>query len=353
MQASGKRCRQRTQESQMKKCLVLGSSGFLGQHLEYKLKERGDFVVGVARKYPPYRKSVADETNVLDLTNMAEFHSHFLRHHFDEVFQLAGLVGGLGYIGTGDNDAAILTNSLKINLYTLEAIRHTQACDRIFFASSQCVYPDRFEIDPFIAERVHDPKHREIDASFNTFAFGKEKLYAEALYDAFASNYGLQVRIGRLGNVYGPYSCWAGERAKAPAAICRKVAEAPYAGVVDLWGDGTQSRSFTFVDDAIDGILRLMRSDYNQPVNIAHPGTVTIKELFETTCRVANKILGWQPSEGPTGTAARGSDNTLCRKVLDWEPSTSLSQGLSTTYPWIREQVEKTLTKTLVEGTPI
>jgi GDP-D-mannose 3', 5'-epimerase len=329
---------------EMKKALVLGAAGFLGSHLEHRLKAEGCYVVSVARKPPPFRKSVADEYGILDLTNMAEFHSHFVRYHFDEVFQLAGLVGGLGYIGTGDNDAAILTNSLKINLYTLEAIRQTQGCDRIFFSSSQCVYPDRFEIDPFIAERVHDPKHREIDASFNTFAFGKEKLYAEALYMAYADNYGLQVRIGRLGNTYGPYSVWHGDRAKAVAAICRKVAEAPYAGVVDLWGDGTQQRSFTYVDDAIDGILRLMRSGYNQPVNIAHPGTVTIKELFETTCRVANKILAWKPSEGPTGTLSRGSDNTLCRKVLDWEPATSLSAGLALTYPWIREQVEKTLT---------
>jgi GDP-D-mannose 3', 5'-epimerase len=328
----------------MKKALVLGAAGFLGSALEHRLKAEGCYVVSVARKPPPFRKSVADEHNILDLTNVAEFHAHFYRHHFDEVYQMAGQVGGLGYIGNGDNDSAILTDSLKINLYTLEAIRKAQACDRIFFASSQCVYPDRFEIDPFAQERISDIPiglHREIDASFNTFAFGQEKLYAEKLYDAYARNYALEVRVGRLGNTYGPYSAWDGPRAKSVAAICRKVAQAPYAGVVGLWGDGQQTRSFTFVDDAIDGILRLMRSDYNQPVNIAHPGTVTIEELFETVCRVANKIVAWQPSEGPTGTRSRGSDNTLARKVLDWEPATSLSQGLALTYPWIREQVEK------------
>lgn len=231
----------------MKKVLILGASGFLGGHLEHRLKAEGCYVVSVARKPPPYRKSVANENNILDLTNDAGFHHHFYRHHFDEVYQLAGNVGGLGYIGTGDHDATILTNSLKINLYTLEAIRKTQACDKIFFASSQCVYPDKFEIDPFAAERIAETAdnsaHRETDAHFDTFAFGQEKLYSEKLYDAYARNYGINVRIGRLGNTYGPYSVWNGPRAKAVAAICRKVAEAPYAGVIDIWGDGQQQRS--------------------------------------------------------------------------------------------------------------
>jgi nucleoside-diphosphate-sugar epimerase len=326
----------------MKKVLVLGAAGFLGSAIEHRLKAEGCYVVSVARKPPSFRKSVANERNILDLTNPADFHSHFFRHHFDECYQLAGEVGGLCYIGTGDHDADILTNSLKINLHTLEAIRKTQACEKILFASSQCVYPDRFEIDPFAAERfggVVDAAHKETDAHFDTFAFGQEKLFSEKLYDAYRRNYGIDCRIARIGNTYGPYSTYDGDRAKAPAAICRKVAQAPYAGIVDIFGDGQQRRSFTYVDDVIDGLIRLMASDYNQPVNIAHSETVTIQELFETTCRVANKVLAWRPSEGPVGVQARGSDNTLCKKVLGWEPTTSLWNGLAVTYPWVRDQV--------------
>lgn len=324
----------------MKKILITGSAGFLAQHLEYRLKAEGHFVVSVARKPPPFRKSVADEYNIMDLTNSAEFHTHFFRHEFDECYQMAGSVGGLGYIGTGDHDAEILTNSVKINLHTLEAIRKTQSVGRIFFASSQCVYPDKISVDPFASERIAPPDlaYRESDAHFDTFAFGQEKLFAEKLYDAYARNYGLNVRIGRIGNTYGPYCTWDGERAKAPAAICRKVAQAGYGAVVDLWGDAQATRSFTYVDDVVEGMIRLMASDYSQPVNLASSEMVTIEQLFETVCKVAGKILAWRASEGPVGVRGRNSDNTLCRQVLDWEPSTTLHEGLSQTYPWIAQQ---------------
>lgn len=321
----------------MKKCLVLGAAGFLGSAVEHRLKEEGHYVVSVARKHPPYRKSVANETNFLDLTNVSEFHTHFFRHYFDEVYQLAGAVGGLGYIGDTANDATILTDSLKINLHTLEAIRLTQNCERIFFSSSQCVYPEP-GIDPFAQERIEPNLCKERDASFNNFAFSKEKLYAEALYDAYARAYGFGVRIGRIGNVYGPYCEWRDPRAKAVAAICRKVAQADYAAPVDLWGTGQQTRSFTYVDDAVEGMIRLMRSDYDKPVNLASSETVTIAELFEKVCYAAGKILAWKPSAGPVGVTHRASDNTLCRKVLDWEPTISLEDGLAVSYPWIAEQ---------------
>jgi GDP-D-mannose 3', 5'-epimerase len=327
----------------MNKCLVLGSSGFLGSALEHRLKEEGHYVVSVARKYSPYRKSVANEQNILDLTNVAEFHSHFQRHIFDECYQLAGQVGGLGFIGNQQNDATILTESLKINLYTLEAIRRSQNVGKIFFSSSQCVYPEP-GIDPFAQERIMPNLCKESDASFDNLAFSKEKLYAESLYEAYARSYGISVRIGRLGNIFGPYCEWRDPRAKAVAAICRKVAAAPYGGVVPLWGTGHQTRSFTYVDDALEGMIRLMKSDYSGPVNIASDETVTIAQLFEKTCEAAGKILAWQPSEGPVGVTHRASDNALCRKVLDWEPSISLSDGLSVTYPWVAEQA---LTKVL------
>jgi GDP-D-mannose 3', 5'-epimerase len=337
----------------MRKSLVIGSNGFLGTHLEYRLKERGDYVVSVGRQ-PPYRRpSVANEFNILDLTNPSDFHHHFFRHHFDEAYQLAGEVGGLGYIGVGTNDADILTNSLKMNLYTLETIKKTGNCDKIFFASSQCVYPDRFEIDPFVAERIENATvrshgYREQDADFNhNFAFGQEKLYAEALYDSYHRRCGFEIRIGRLGNTYGPYCTWSGDRTKVVAAICRKVAEASYGASVEIWGDGSQTRSFTYVDDAIDGILRLMASSYSKPVNIAHSDQTSIRDLFEIICSIACKdLLRYYVSDaGPVGVASRGSDNTLCCEVLGWEPTTNLWDGLSKTYPWIKNEVEKVLTK--------
>jgi nucleoside-diphosphate-sugar epimerase len=329
----------------MKKCLILGASGFIASHLEYRLKRDGHHVVSVARKHPPFRKSVADELNFLDLANPPEFHAHFYRHsYFDEVYQLAGSVGGLGYIGTGQHDAEILTNSLKINLHTLEAVRKTGNVGKIFFASSQCVYPDTsVSVDPFAAERIAPPIQpwREGDASFNTFAFGQEKLFAEKLYDAYHRNYGLGISIGRIGNTYGPYSVWESERAKAPAALCRKVAASAYGVPVDIWGSAQQTRSFTYVDDVIDGILKLMAADYPMPVNIANAETVTIAELFDTICRVANKVIAYKPVPGPTGSMHRGSDNTRCKQVLNWEPETPLWKGIGMTYPWIREQVDK------------
>lgn len=325
------------------KCLVLGAAGFLGQHLEYRLKEEGHFVVSVARSRPAWRKSVADEFNILDLTNVAEFHSHFWRHSFDIVYQMAGEVGGLGYIANQNHDAKILTDSLKINLHTLEAIARTQAAGRIFFASSQCVYTEP-GFDPYRQERIASYGNCERDADFNNVAFAKEKLYAESLYQAYARCHGIDVRVGRLGNTYGPFCRWHGDRAKSVASLCRKVAEAPYGAPVELWGDGTHTRSFTYVDDAIEGVLRLGGSDHAEaldgnPINLASAETASIAKLFETICKVAGKILAYKSVLGPTGVSERGSDNTLLKQVLDWEPTTPLAEGLEKTYPWVRDQV--------------
>jgi nucleoside-diphosphate-sugar epimerase len=310
------------------------------------LRAEGHFVVSISRSHPKYRKSVANETNFLDLTNPIDFHHHWFRHEFDEVFQLATDGGGLGYIGTGNHDADILTNSVRINLNTLEAMRKVNSHARIFFASSQCVYPD-VGFDPFASERPADSlaPFKEIDSSFNTFPFAQEKLFSEQLYAAYARNHGFTVRIGRLGNVYGSYATWDGPRAKAPAAICRKVAQAPYAGVVPLWGSGQAVRTYTYVDDAVEGMIRLMASDFNRPVNIASSEEVTTAELFDCICYAAGKILAWEPQHGPEGVRYRGSDNTLCRSVLNWEPLTSLRNGLAKTYQWVAEQALSRLDK--------
>jgi GDP-D-mannose 3', 5'-epimerase len=322
----------------MKRVLILGGSGFIAGHLEARLRAEGNYVVSVARSHPKYRRSVADEFNILDLTNPVGFHYHWWRHDFDEVYQLASNVGGVGHIATGEHDAAILTESVKINLNTLDAMRKTDSHARILFASSQCVYPD-VGLDPFASERIAViPPFKESDASFNTFPFAQEKLFSEQLYAAYARNHGFNVRIARLGNVYGPYCTWDGPRAKAPAAICRKVAQATYAGVVPLWGGGQTVRTYTYVDDAVEGLIRLMESDYNKPVNIASSEEVTTAELFGTICKAAGKALAWEPAEGPAGVLHRGSDNTLCRSVLAWEELTSLWNGISETYKWVAEQ---------------
>lgn len=326
----------------MKKILILGAYGFLGQHLERRLKADGHFVVSAGRSRPKYRPSVADEQHILDLRDEKLVHVLMARHQFDEVYQLAGDVGGLGHIGVGTNDAEIMTNSTRINLAVLAAARRTNP-GKIFFASSQCVYPEP-GLDPFAQERIAEtPACREQDASFNTFPFAQEKLYAESLYQAYARDYGVKCAIARLGNTFGPYAVYNDQRGKAVATICRKVAQAPYAGTVDIWGDGTQTRSFTYVDDAVEGMIRLMASDYDKPVNIASSQTVTIAQLLETVCKIAGKIVAFKSVPGPVGVSHRGSDNSLCRQVLNWEPRTGLELGLAMTYPWIRDQA---LTKT-------
>jgi nucleoside-diphosphate-sugar epimerase len=286
---------------------------------------------------------VANEFVILDLTNPVDYHHHWFRHEFDEVYQLAGEVGGLGYIGDGAHDAGILTNSVKINLNTLAAMRTVNSHARILFASSQCVYPD-IGFDPFASERVAEVHpFSEVDASFNTFPFAQEKLFSEQLYSAYAKNYGFDVRIARLGNTYGPYCTWDGPRAKAPAAICRKVAQATAGDVVPLWGNGRAVRTYTYIDDAVDGLIRLMASSYTKPINIASHEETSVAELFAAVCKTAGKDLLWKSEDGPTGVSYRGSNNFICRNVLHWEPPTSLWNGLQQTYPWIEEQVGRTV----------
>ena len=322
------------------KVLILGAAGFLGSHLEHRLREEGDFVVSVARSYPKHRRSAALEYNVFDLANPADLHHHFFRHEFDCVYQLAGSVGGVPYISDPANDIDILTNSVKINLHTLEAMRKTNSHARILFASSQCVYPD-IGFDPFASERIATVHpFREEDASFDTFAFAQEKLFSEKLYQAYRTC-GLEIRIARLGNTYGPYCVWDGPRAKAPAAICRKVAQATAGDVVPLIGDGRAIRTYTYVDDAVDGLIRLMKSDYSGPVNIASHEETSVSELFAAVCKTAGKDLLWRSEEGPVGVPYRGSDNALCRQVLNWEPPTSLWNGIQKTYAWVEFEAEQ------------
>ena len=315
----------------MKKILVCGAAGFLGSHLEHRLKADGHFVVSLSRNKPRYREIKADEFNIANLAyEGGGLRAVFARHQFDEVYNFAAEVGGLGYIQNPDNDVEILRNSTLINLNVLDAVSKASINHpiKLFFASSQCVYPTSREC----AESDAYPANPDS-------AFGWEKIFAERLYDAYYRNHGLDIRIARFGNTYGPYCVWDGPRAKAPAAICRRVAGLFPGQDVEIWGDGSQTRSFTYVDDAIDGAIRLMANDYHGPVNIASSELVTIKQLVETVCKVASKPAYIKQVPGPIGVHDRNSDNTLCKQVLGWEPTTPLAEGIAKLYPWVVEQI--------------
>ena len=317
----------------MKKILITGAAGFLGGHMEERLKRDGHFVVSLSRNKPRYRQSKADEFNIVNLVHGAGLYALLGRHQFDEVYNFAAEVGGLGYIGDADNDVEILRNSTLINLNVLDAVSKASISHpiKLFFASSQCVYPSSREC----AETDAYPAAPD-------GAFGWEKIFAERLYDAYYRNHGLDVRIARFGNTYGPYCTWDGPRAKAPAAICRKVASLFPGQDIEIWGDGSQTRSFTWVGDAIEGAVRLMAADYHGPVNIASSELVTIRQLVETVCKVASKPAYIKQVPGPIGVHDRNSDNTRARQVLGWEPTTPLAEGIARLYPWVVQQLALT-----------
>lgn len=323
----------------MKRCLILGVAGQIGVHLVKRLKADGCFVTALDRKPPEYGWP-GGEPDVFWTADLRANNRLLLSEPYDEIYQLAAEVGGLGYIMNRENDAEILHNSMQINLSVLEAVRRSKRKPRLFFASSACVYPtlssnlgalrscSEYSAWPYQGDN----------------AYAHEKMFAEFLYDAYARNYGIPVRIGRLHNTYGPYGTWKGGREKAPAAICRKVAEARNHSTIEIWGDGKATRSFTYVDDTVEGIVRLTRSDFQGPVNIGSSEMVTINELVRRVCAVAGKQLLTVHVDGPVGVAGRNSDNALIRVKLGWEPKIGLDDGLAKLYPWIANQVN--LTKT-------
>lgn len=333
----------------MKRILVCGHAGFIGRHLVRRLKDDGHWVAGISRRAWE-GSSIADVDYVMDLRNINTNDHAF--NGIDEVYQLAGEVGGLGFIGNADNDCLIMRNSLKINMAILEACQY-QRISRIFFASSACVYPDT-SVHEFAAGytnaasdlldtgQVLSAYTKESDAwtAPPTNAFGVEKLFSERLYEAYGRHFGIDVRIARLGNTFGPGATWQGDRAKAPAALCRKVAMAGNNGEVPIWGDGQQARSFLYVDDAIDGILELMaHPEFKGPVNIGSPELVSIDKLAQTIALAAGKKITIKHVPGPVGVRGRASDNTLALEVLGWRPKTPLQAGLKKTYDWVESQL--------------
>ena len=315
-----------------RKILVCGAGGFIGHHLVRRLKGEGHWVRGTDLKHPRFSRTAADDFAVGDLRDQA-FVRDVIDRDFDEVYQLAADMGGAGYIFTGENDADVMHNSATINLNVLDACR-VRGINRIFYSSSACMYPEYNQLEPDNPDCSEDSAYPAQPDS----EYGWEKLFSERLYLAYGRNHGMQVRIARYHNIFGPEGSWNDGREKAPAAICRKVSETEDGGEIEVWGDGEQTRSFLYIDECLEGTLRLMRSDWTGPVNIGSDEMVTINQLVDTVAGLAGKRIRKRHVSGPTGVRGRNSDNRLIEKMLSWRPSAGLRDGLLPTYRWINSQ---------------
>jgi nucleoside-diphosphate-sugar epimerase len=312
------------------KAIVCGAGGFIGSHLVKRLKREGYTVIGLDQKYPEFGKTEADVFYKEDLRT-PECDGWTWEDCFngvDEVYQLAADMGGMGFIHSAECE--IMRNNALINMNVLHAASN-HGIKRYFFSSSQCVYRNM---------QIGEPPLDETDAypALPDNEYGWEKLYAERMALAYGRKYGMKIRIARFGNCYGPEGTWTGGREKAPAAICRKVAECLDGGRIEIWGDGSAVRSYTYVDDMVDGIFRLMQSDLEGPVNIGSPQYVTVRELVETVAKVANKNISVKPIAGPVGVMSRNFSNMRIH-ATGWTPKFTLLDGISATYPWIAKQV--------------
>jgi GDP-D-mannose 3',5'-epimerase len=316
-----------------KSALVLGAGGFIGGHLVHRLKREGIWVRGVDLKSPEYRDVEADDFLIADLRDPLVCRE-VIDRRYDEVYQLAADMGGAGYIFTGEHDAEVMHNSATINLNLVEACRR-RTISRIFYSSSACMYPAYNQEDSDNPNCAEDSSYPAAPDS----EYGWEKLFSERLYLAYQRNYGIQARIARYHNIFGPQGTWNGGREKAPAAICRKVAEARNGGQIEVWGDGHQTRSFLYVDECIEGTTRLTRSNFSGPVNIGSEEMVTINGLVDVVCDIAGKKLEKIHIPGPLGVRGRNSDNRLIAQNLGWQPSQTLRRGLELTYSWVETQV--------------
>ena len=347
-----------------KTALVLGAGGFIGSHMVKHLVSEGYWVRGVDLKSPDFSETAAHEFIHGDLTDRSfvkrvlEYKGPYRNFYneipyrmvdcFDEIYQFAADMGGAGYIFTGENDAHVMHNSASINLHVLEETRlmnerldhyepeyHPKKQPKIFYSSSACMYPEYNQLDP------DNPDCREESAypAAPDSEYGWEKLFSERLYLTYNRNHNIPVRIARYHNIFGPQGTWEGGREKAPAAICRKVAEANDGDSIEVWGDGEQTRSFLLVNECVEATYRLMQSDFMGPVNIGSEEMVSINELVDTAARVSGKTVEKNHIEGPLGVRGRNSNNDLIREKLEWDYSMSLEEGIRNTYNWIEEQL--------------
>jgi nucleoside-diphosphate-sugar epimerase len=340
-----------------KTALVLGAGGFIGSHMVRKLRSEGYWVRGVDLKHPEFSKTESHEFIQGDLRDVSfvERVIHFKGYQgnfyhnvpsrylqpFDEIYQFAADMGGAGFVFTGENDADIMHNSCSVNLNVLESVRKFNDITgwnttKIFYSGSACMYPEHNQLDPDNPDCSEESAYPAAPDS----EYGWEKLFSERLFLAYHRNYKIPVRVARYHNIFGPEGTWEGGREKAPAAICRKVAELPEdGGTVEVWGDGKQTRSFLYIDECIEATRRMMESDFIGPVNIGSEEMVTINQLVDTAAKVAGKKVSKNHIDGPLGVRGRNSNNDLIRKELGWDYSQTLEEGIAKTYNWIEEQI--------------
>ena len=328
-----------------KRALVCGAGGFIGAHLCKRLKDEGYWVRGVDLKHNEYwsdKNEIYDDFILGDLRDINVINKCF-SSKIDEVYQLGALMGGAGFIFIGDNDADIMHNSALINLNIVKACVDHKV-EKVFYSSSACMYPERNQLDP---DNPNCAESSAYPASPDS-EYGWEKLFSERLYLSFARNKKLNVRIARFHNIFGPRGAWDNGKEKAPAALCRKVAKSNNDGEIEVWGDGLQTRSFLYIDECVEGVMRLMKSDFQGPVNIGSDEMISINHFVKLIAKIAGKNIKIKNIDGPTGVRGRNSDNRLIFEKLGWKPNGKLEDGVKITYRWIKEQVENGVVDTFI-----
>jgi GDP-D-mannose 3',5'-epimerase len=323
-----------SKEMIIKKAVVLGAGGFIGSHLVNRLKSEGYYVMGADLKYPEYSPTQADEFHIGDLRDIGFVDKVVNADSVDELYQLAADMGGAGYIFTGEHDADVMHNSAQINL-NVASVAVKKNVKALFYSSSACVYPEFNQQDPqnpLCTESSVYPAQPDSE-------YGWEKLFSERLFLSYKRNYGLNVKIARFHNIYGPEGSWNNGKEKAPAALCRKVSEAAQTGEIEIWGDGKQTRSFLYIDDCLDAVTKLMRSEYTGPYNIGSEEMISINDFAMLIAGLAGKVLSISNISGPIGVRGRCSDNTLIERDLEWKPKYNLKKGIGLTFHWVNQQV--------------